>query len=245
MGPALPVIVGDVLVGTGAGALALVSLADLGATYAGWAAAAPRPTLAAAAGTGLALVVAGAIASRLPRVQAVARRDRAPERRPSRAVREAALTLALVISAAAVVAVLALEVRPRSVWALPTVTMLLAWAVVAFRAKALPGTSSFRDAACALAAGAVVVEAVVRPSVGPTWVAAAGLGFLVAAWVTEERGRPAHRPRPAIVGAIAIALAIVIPALWLAAGLAEPGAGLAASAFSVAGFAMLRREARA
>jgi hypothetical protein len=241
MGPVLPVIVGELLVGTGAGALALVALADLGATYAGWTPVAARPALAVAAGAGLALVVVGAIAAVVPQARAVASRNIAPERRTSRAAR--GLPLALVLAAAAFVVVLALEVRPRRVWALSTVTMLLAWAVLAFRAEARHGASSIRDAVCALGAGAVIVEAVVRPAVGPTWVAATGLGFLVAAWVTEERARPAHRPWPAFVSGIAIALAFVVPALWLVAGLAEPGAGLAASASCIAGFALLRSGA--
>jgi len=244
MGPLLPVVVGDVLVGTGAGALALVAIADLGATYAGWAPVAPRPALGVAAAAGLALFVAGAIATVVPRARAVALRTIAGRLRTSEATRAAAIAFALALAAAAYVAVLALEVRPRRVWALPTVTMLLAWAALAYGAKVRPGAAAFADPVCGHAAGAVLVEAIVRPSVGPTWVAAAGLGLLVAAWLTWERARPADRTWPAVVRGIAIALAFVVPALWLVAGLAELGAGVVASACSVAGVTLLRSGAR-
>ncbi len=244
MGPLLPVVVGDVLVGTGAGALALVAIADLGATYAGWTPVAPRPALGVAAAAGLALVVAGAIATVVPRARAGALRRIGGQRRISEATRAAVIAFALALAAGAYVAVLALEVRPRRVWALPTVTMLLAWAALAFGARVRPGAAAFADPVCGHAAGAVLVEAVVRPSVGPTWVAAAGLGLLVAAWLTWERTRPADRSSPAVVSGIAIALAFVVPALWLVAGLAELGAGVVAFAFSVAGVALLRSGAR-
>lgn len=244
MGPLLPVVVGDVLVGTGAGALALVALADLGATYAGWTPVAARPALAVAACAGLALFVVGAFATALPRGRSVALRHFAGQLRTSEATRAAVIAFALVLAAGAYVAVLALEVRPRRVWALPTVTMLLAWAALAVGARVRPGAAAFADPVCGHAAGAVLVEAVVRPSVGPTWVAAAGLGLLVAAWLAWERTRLADRTCPAVVRGIAIALAFVVPALWLVAGLAELGAGIVAFAFSVAGVTLLRSGAR-
>ena len=59
-----------------------------------------------------------------------------------------------------------------------------------------------------------------------------------------ERTRPADRRWPAGIGRIAFVLAIMVPALWLVAGLADPGAGLVAFASSVAGFALLRSRAR-
>ena len=59
MGAAIPVVASEVLAGAGAGALVLVALADLGATYAGWTPVAARPALAVAAGAGLALVDEG------------------------------------------------------------------------------------------------------------------------------------------------------------------------------------------
>ncbi|MBK7333560.1 MAG: hypothetical protein IPI87_15005 [Betaproteobacteria bacterium] len=116
--------------------------------------------------------------------------------------------------------------------------------LLTFGARVRPGAAAFPDAVGGHAAGAVLVEALVRPSVGPTWVAAAGLGLLVAAWLGWERTRPADRRWPAGIGAIAFVLAIGIPALWLVAGLAEPGAGLVAFASSVAGFTLLRSGAR-
>ncbi|MBK6393282.1 MAG: hypothetical protein IPF73_00360 [Betaproteobacteria bacterium] len=244
MGPAIPVVTSEVLAGAGAGARALVALADLGATYAGWTPVAARPALAAAAGAGLALFVVGAIATVVGRARFVALQNVAGQLRPSWATRAAPVALALVLAASAYVAVLALEVRPRRVWALPTVAMLLAWAALTFGARVRPGAAAFPYVVCGHAAGAVLVEAIVRPSVGPTWVAAAGLGLLVAAWLTWERTRPADRRWPAGIGAIAFILAIGIPALWLVAGLAEPGAGLLAFASSVAGFTLLRSGAR-
>jgi hypothetical protein len=240
MGPAIPVVTSVVLAGAGAGALALVALADLGATYAGWTPVAARPALAGAAGAGLALVVVGAIATVVARARAVAAR----QLRISESTRAAVVALALVLAASAYVAVLALEVRPRRVWALPTVAMLLAWAALTFGARVRPGSAAFPYVVCGHAAGAVLVEAIVRPSAGPTWVAAAGLGLLVAAWLTWERTRPADRRWPAGLGGIAFVLSIMVPALWLVAGLADPGAGLVAFASSVAGFALLRSGAR-
>ena len=46
MHAAFSVIAFTVLSGAGLGALALVAIADLGATYAGWPALAPRPAMA-------------------------------------------------------------------------------------------------------------------------------------------------------------------------------------------------------
>jgi hypothetical protein len=244
MGPAIPVVTSEVLAGAGAGALALVALADLGATYAGWTPVAARPALATAAGAGLALVVVGGIATVVARARALAARQADGQPDNSEATRAALVAFALVLVAAAYVAVLVLDVRPRRVWALPTVAMLLAWATLTFGARARPGAAAFAIVVCGHAAGAVLVEALVRPPVGPTWVAAAGLGLLVAAWLGWERTRPADRRWPAGIGAIAFILAIGIPSLWLVAGLAEPVAGLVAFASSVAGFALLRSGAR-
>ncbi len=244
MGPAIPVVTSEVLAGTGAGALALVALADLGATYAGWTPVAARPALAVAAGAGLALVVVGAIATVVARARAVAARHAAGQLRTSESTRAAVISFALVLAAGAYVAVLVLDVRPRRVWALPTVAMLLAWALLTFGARVRPGAAAFPDAVGGHASGAVLVEAIVRPSVGPTWIAAAGVGLLVAAWLGWERARPADRRWPAGIGGIAFVLSIMVPALWLVAGLADPGAGLVAFASSVAGFALLRSGAR-
>ena len=240
MGPAIPVVTSLVLAGAGAGALALVALADLGATYAGWTPVAARPVLAAVAGAGLALVVVGVIATAVARAGALAARQAEGQPGNPEATRAAVVALTLLLAAGAYVAVLALEVRPRRVWALPTVVMLLAWATLTLGARTRPGAVAFADVVCGHAAGAVLVEALVRPSVGPTWIAAAGVGLLVAAWLSWERTRPEDRRWPAGIGAIAFVLAIGIPALWLVAGLAEPGAGLAAFASAAAGFTLLR-----
>ena len=244
MGPAIPVVTSEVLAGAGAGALALVALADLGATYAGWTPVAARTALAAVAGAGLALFVVGVIATVVARARAVAARHTAGQLRISESTRAAVVALALVLVAGAYVAVLALEVRPRRVWALPMVAMFLAWAALTFGARVRPGAAAFPYVVCGHAAGAVLVEAIVRPSVGPTWVAAAGLGLLVAAWLTWERTRPADRRWPAGIAGIAFVLAIMVPALWLVAGLADPSAGLVAFASSVAGSTLLRSGAR-
>ena len=185
------------LAGAGAGALALVALADLGATYAGWTPVAGRPALAAAAGAGLALVVVGAITTVVARARSVALQNVAGQLRPSWATRASLVAFAFVLVATAYVAVLVLDVRPRRVWALPTVAMLLAWALLTFGARVRPGAAAFPDAVRGHAAGAVLIEAIVRPLAGPTWVAAAGLGLLVAAWLTWERTRPADRRWPA------------------------------------------------
>ena len=75
------------------------------------------------------------------------------------------------------------------------------------------------------------------------FVAAVGLGLLVAAWLTWERTRPADRRWQAGIVGIAVVLAIMVPALWLVAALADPGAGLVAFASSVAGCALLRSGA--
>ncbi len=244
MGAAIPVVASEVLAGAGAGALVLVALADLGATYAGWTPVAARPALAVAAGAGLALFVVGAIATVVARARSVALQHVAGQLHPSWARRASLVAFALVLVATAHVAVLGLDVRPRRVWAIPTVAMLLAWALLTIGARVRPGAAAFPDVVGGHAAGAVLVEALVRPSVGPTWVAAAGLGLLVAAWLTWERTRPADRRWPAGIGGIAFVLAIGIPALWLVAGLAEPGVGFLAFASSVAGFTLLRSGAR-
>lgn len=242
MGPAHSVAVSDVLSGAGAGALALVALADLGTTYAGWAPLASRPWLATAAGAGLALAAIGSFGSILPRARALAWRGAIGELRTSWAAREAILALALALVATAFVAGLALDVRPRRMWALAAGTMLLAWAVLACAARARSVAVPFGDLLLAHASGAVIVEAVVRPEAGATWVAAAGLGLLVAALVAaEERRRQAGtaeagRHASALRAAFFVA-AIAVPALWLVAGLGERAPGIAAAACCLAGMA--------
>jgi hypothetical protein len=235
---ALPVIAFTVLTRAGLGALAWVALAELGAAYAGWPALAPRPTLAVAAASGIALVVAGWLSS-MPGRAPPGSASRPASRLPgSWSPREAVVALALVAVAATFVLVLFLDVRPRSVWGWAAATLGLAWTALCVGAtsNARPDPIGLRPAGrvllaefvLGLAPGAVVVEAIVRPASGPTWLAAAGVATLLAAWLVGH-GTPRHPRRDApssTLARIAFAVAsVVVPALWLVAGLDAPLAG--------------------
>lgn len=234
---------GETLSAAGAGALAIAALADLGATYAGWPPIAARPGLAPAVLAAAAMVAAGAVGAIL-RARPTAAAGAAEALRISRSVRVAVLAVVLVAVALAFAAGLALDARPRRVWALAAVTMSLAWAFLVSTANARPGSVPAARLLAGHAAGAVLVEAVVRPASGPTWVAAAGTGLLVAALVADA-GRLLSRggdeasarrwPR-----ALASAAAFAIPAVWLVAGLGDRAAGLAAAMACAGGLAALR-----
>ena len=235
---------GETLSAAGAGALAIAALADLGATYAGWPPIAARPGLAPAVLAAAAMVAAGAGGAMLRARPAAVAAGIVPALRGSWTVREAVLAVALVAVALAFAAGLALDARPRRVWALAAVTMSLAWAFLVSTANARPGSVPAARLLAGHAAGAVLVEAVVRPASGPTWVAAAGTGLLVAALVADA-GRLLSRggdeasarrwPRSS-----ASAAAFAIPAVWLVAGLGDRAAGLAAAMACAGGLAALR-----
>lgn len=249
----LPAVAGSVMADAGVGTIALVALAILGATYAGWGSVASRPTLGSAAGIGLALVVAGFLLSmRGPGVRRGGPGDTADAMQGARGWLE---TAALALVATAFVAALAFDLRPRRTWALAAGSLLAAWAVLIGTAirrasAARPASdeaahSIVEAAAVAHALGAVLVEAVVRPSAGATWVAAAGLGFLPAVWLASVATvRPASGPGSgirdhALQGATFVA-GIVVPAVWLAAGLADRLAGATAVAAGLAGAVAMR-----
>lgn len=234
---------GETLSAAGAGALAIAALADLGATYAGWPPIAARPGLAPAVLAAAAMVAAGA-ARTILRERPNAAAGAVAALRTSWSVREAALAAVLVAVALAFAAGLALDIRPRRVWALAAVTLLTAWTFPVATASAQPGSVLAARLLAGHAAGAVLVEALVRPASGPTWVAAAGAGLLVAALVAgagrfESRGggeASARRwPR-----AVASAAAFAVPAVWLVAGLGDRAAGFAAAIACVGGLAALR-----
>lgn len=234
---------GETLSAAGAGALAIAALADLGATYAGWPPIAARPGLAPAVLAAAAMVAAGAVGAIL-RARPTAAAGAVEALRTSRSVRVAVLAVVLVAVALAFAAGLALDARPRRVWALAAVTMSLAWAFLVSTANARPGSVPAARLLAGHAAGAVLVEAVVRPASGPTWVAAAGTGLLVAALVADA-GRLLSRggdeasarrwPR-----AVASAAAFAVPVVWLVAGLGDRAAGLAAAMACAGGLAALR-----
>jgi len=234
---------GEMLSAAGAGALAIAALADLGTTYAGWPPIAARPGLAPAVLAAAAMVAAGAVGAIL-RARPTAAAGAAEALRTSRSVRVAVLAVVLVAVALAFAAGLALDARPRRVWALSAVTMSIAWTFLVATASARPGSVPAARLLAGQAAGAVLVEAVVRPASGPTWVAAAGAGLLVAALVAgagrfESRGdgeASARRwPR-----AVASAAAFAVPVVWLVAGLGDRAAGFAAAIACVGGLAALR-----
>lgn len=204
MPPAFRLIASTALPAAGLGALAIVALADLGATYAGWNAVATRRTLALAAAIGLALVVAGRGAPAWPHLAHPREAWRTASRwRTSWPARELVFVLALLPVAAAWVAGLWLDVRPRRMWGLATGTLLLAWTVSACMAMVDASPKPMRQwpavrvllafLVLGHASGAVIVEAVARPHSGATWVAAAGIALLVAALlVTEDPGSVAQ-----------------------------------------------------
>lgn len=231
---------GDALSGAGAGALVLAALADLGATCAGWPPLATRPGLAPIAACGAALVAAGAIGAVARARSAVAAAGALTAAlRTTWTAREAACALALVALAFAFCTGLALDVRPRRVWALSAATLSLACITMACAARARPAGLPVARVLAGLAAGAVIVEAMVRPASGVSWAASAGLGLLVAALVADEA---LHRPAGGRgrLRAVALATGFALPALWLAAGLPERGAGLAAAIACVGGLAAIR-----
>ncbi|MEO8486970.1 MAG: DmsC/YnfH family molybdoenzyme membrane anchor subunit, partial [Betaproteobacteria bacterium] len=173
-----------------------VALADLGATYAGWPALASRSTLAIAAAIGLLLVIAGLCSSTLHLANPRNAWRSASRFRTSWLSREAVFALALIPVAAAFVVALWLDVRPRRMWGLPAATLLLAWTVLLCTAMIYASLKPIRQWYTARvpvayfllghASGAVVVESVVRPSSGATWIASAGAALLVASWLAKE-----------------------------------------------------------
>jgi DMSO reductase anchor subunit len=196
MHAAFSVIAFTVLSGAGLGALALVALADLGAAYAGWPALAPRPAMAIAAGTGLVLVAAGLASSTLHLAYPRNAWRSASRFRTSWLSREAVFALALLPIAAAFVVALWLDLRPRRTWGLAAGTLLLAWTVLVCTAMIYASLKPIRQwhtrrvplayLVLGHASGAVIVEAVVRPLHGATWVASAGVALLLAAWLVKE-----------------------------------------------------------
>jgi len=229
--PALSVIAFTVLSGAGLGTLALVALADLGASYAGWEAIAPRPTLAIVAATGLALVVAGLFSSTLHLANPRNAWRSASRFRTSWLSREAVFAMMLLPVAAAFVVALWLDVRPRRMWGWSAGTLLLAWTVLVCTAMIYASLKPIRQwhtlrvpvayAVLGHASGAVIVEAFVRPGSGATCVASAGVALLVAAWIVkEEYWRFARSDE----GAISIE-----QALGVARGVGPPGARRAGS----------------
>ncbi len=196
MHAAFSVIAFTVLSGAGLGALSLVALADLGATYAGWPALAPRPAMAIAAGLGLALVVVGLASSTLHLANPRNAWRSASRFRTSWLSREAVFALALLPIAAAFVLALWLDVRPRRTWGLAVATLLLAWIVLVCTAMIYASLKPIRQwhtmrvplayVVLGHASGAVIVEAVVRAGHGATWIASAGVALLLAAWLVKE-----------------------------------------------------------
>jgi DMSO reductase anchor subunit len=208
--------------------------------------------------------------------------------------------LMLLPMACAFVAALVLDVRPRRMWGWSAATVLLAWAVLASLAAIDASHKPIRQwhtarvpLACLVlghASGALIVEAIVRPASGATWVASAGVALLVASWlVNEESWRFVHgregaasiadalgvergvdapgvcrpgsimstrlldadpsrgtsRPRE-YVGAdpcvrrtwarvVFLVASVIVPAVWLVAGLGDPAAGAAAAVSCLAG----------
>ena len=193
---AFSVIAFTVLSGAGLGTLALVALADLGTAYLAWPALAPRRTLALAAGVGLALVAAGLVSSTLHLANPRNAWRSASRFRTSWLSREAVFALALLPLAAAFVAALAFDVRPRRMWGFAAGTLLLAWIVLFCTAMIYASLKPIRQwhtrrvpvsyFLLGHASGAVIVEAIVRPASGATWIAAAGVALLVAAWLCKE-----------------------------------------------------------
>lgn len=225
MHPALSVIAFTVLSGAGLGVLALVALAELGAAYAGWPAIASRPMLALAAGVGLALVIAGLFSSTLHLANPRNAWRSASRFRTSWLSREAVFALLLMPVATAFVAALALDVVPGRMWGWAAATLLLAWAVLGCTAMIYASLKPIRQWHTARvplaylvlghASGAVIVEALVRPASGVTWIASAGVALLVASWlVKEEYWRFAHGGE----GALSIE-----DALGVARGVGPPG----------------------
>ena len=196
MQASLSVVAFTVLSGAGLGALAIVALADLGATYLGLPPVGARPTLATAAGIALVLVVAGLLSSTLHLANPRNAWRAASRFRSSWLSREAVFALALMPVAAAYVVTLVLDAPPRRVWGLAAGTLLLAWCVLACTAMIYASLKPIRQWHTARvplayfvlghASGAVVVEAVVRPAAGASWVAAAGIALLLAAWLVKE-----------------------------------------------------------
>ena len=225
MHPALSVIAFTVLSGAGLGMLALVALADLGSAYAGWLPLASRPMLALVACVGLALVVAGLFSSRLHPANPRNAWRSASRFRTSWLSREAVFALLLLPVAGAFIAALALDVRPRRMWGWAAATLLLAWTVLACTAMIYASLKPIRQWHTARvpvaylllghASGAVIVEALVRPASGATWVASAGVALLVASWLAkEEYWRFAHGREGALT---------IEDALGVARGVGQPG----------------------
>jgi DMSO reductase anchor subunit len=238
--PALPAIAFTALSGAGLGVLAVVALADLGAAYLGWPPIASPLLLAQVAGTGLALVVAGLVPSMLrfadPRNLG---RPAAPW-----LSRQAMLALLPVPVACAFIAALALDVAPRRMWGWAAATLLFAWTVLACAARVDASRDPVGEGGAARASlaalvfghasGAVIVEAIVRPASGATWVASVGVALLLASWlVGEEHAHPGARPSRA--RALAIVASVVVPGVWLVAGLGDPAAGTVVAVSCVAG----------
>lgn len=305
MHPASSAIAFTVLSGACLCALALVALGDLGAAYAGWPALASRPVLAVAAGTGLALVLAGFCSSTLRLANPRNAWRCAARFRTSWVSREAVFALLLVPVAAVLIASLALDVRPRRMWGWAAATLLLAWTVLACTAMIYASQKPIRQWHTARvplaylvlghASGAVIVEAIVRPAAGATWVASAGVALLVASWLVKEEywryarsgaGAPtiedaigvadgvgppgAQRPngvmaarlpgagrsrgtfltrefvgpdpgtRRAWVRVLFLVASVVVPGVWLVAGLADPLAGAVVAVSCLAGLAAER-----
>jgi len=196
MHAALSVIAFTVLSGAGLGVLALVALADLGAAYLGWPALASRQALALAAGIGLALVVAGLASSTLHLANPRNAWRSASRFRTSWLSREAVFALALLPVAAALVAALWFDVRPRRMWGFSAATIVLAWTVLVCTAMIYASLKPIRQwhtlrvpiayLVLGHASGAVIVEAIVRPDQGATWIASAGVALLLAAWLLKE-----------------------------------------------------------
>jgi len=196
MHAALSVIAFTVLSGAGLGALSLVALAELGATYLGWPVLAPRPTLAIAAAAGLVLVVVGLSSSTLHLANPRNAWRSLSRFRTSWLSREAAFALALLPVAAALVAALWFDVRPRRMWGLAAGTMLLAWTGLLCTAMIYACLKPIRQwhtlrvplayFVLGHASGAVIVEAFVRAGQGSTWIASAGVALLLAAWLVKE-----------------------------------------------------------
>lgn len=256
-----------VLSRAGLGVLALVALADLGAAHAGWPALASRPMLALVAGLGLALVAAGLGSSVVQLANPRVARRSASRFRTSWLSREVVLALMLLPMACAFVAALVLDVRPRRMWGWSAATVLLAWTVLASLAAIDASPKPIRQwhtarvpLACLVlghASGALIVEAIVRPASGATWVASAGVALLVASWlVNEECWRFVHglegarpdRDKPGVarglglpgvqrsgVRVLFLVASVVVPSVWLVAGLGDPPAGAAVVVSCLAG----------
>ncbi|HET9339382.1 MAG TPA: DmsC/YnfH family molybdoenzyme membrane anchor subunit, partial [Casimicrobiaceae bacterium] len=224
--PAPSVIAFTVLSGAGLGALALVPLGDLGAAYAGWPALASRRVLAVAAATAVALVLAGLCSSTLHLANPRNAWRSATRFRTSWLSREASFALLLVPVAVVFIAAPALDVRPRRMCGWAAATLLLAWTVLACTAMICARLKPIRQwhtarvplayPVLAHASGALIVEAVVRPAGGATWIASAGVALLVASWLVNEEYRRHARSGE---GALTIE-----DAIGVAHGVGPPGA---------------------